>query len=382
MDRPIFDEDHELFRDTFKQFVEKEMVPYNEIWEENGIVDRELFQKAGESGFLGIDLPEKFGGGGINDYRFNQIMGEEFDLAGVATAGSGIGLHNDICLPYFKEYCNDEQMERWMPGLTNGSLITAIAMSEPGTGSDLASISTTAVKDGESYVLNGAKTFISNGINSDLVIVAAKTQPESRHRGISLLIVERDMEGFERGRNLEKVGRHSQDTAELFFTDVRVPSENLLGEENQGFYYMMFNLPQERLNIAVSAVAGTQYAFNITLDYIKERHAFGQPVGSFQNSRFKMAEIATELEFAWAFIDKCSLALTQGALSAEEAAMAKWWTTEFQKRAIDECLQLHGGYGYMDEYPISRLWRDGRVQSIYGGTTEIMKEIVGRNLGL
>ncbi len=382
MDRPIFEEDHELFRATFKQFVEKEMVPYNKIWEENGIVDRDLFQKAGESGFLGIDLPEKFGGGGITDYRFNQIMGEEFDLAGVATAGSGIGLHNDICLPYFKEYCNDEQMERWMPGLTSGSLITAIAMSEPGTGSDLASISTTAIKDGESYVLNGAKTFISNGINSDLVIVAAKTQPESRHRGISLLIVERDMEGFERGRNLEKVGRHSQDTAELFFTDVRVPSENLLGEENQGFYYMMFNLPQERLNIAVSAVAGTQYAFNITLDYIKERHAFGQPVGTFQNSRFKMAEIATELEFAWAFIDKCSLALTRRELTAEEAAMAKWWTTEFQKRAIDECLQLHGGYGYMNEYPISRLWRDGRVQSIYGGTTEIMKEIVGRNLGL
>ena len=382
MERTIFNEEHDLFRDTFKQFIEKEMVPHNETWEKNGIVDRELFEKAGGSGFLGIDLPEKFGGGGISDYRFNQIMGEEFDLAGVATAGSGIGLHNDICVPYFKEYCNDEQMERWMPGLTNGSLITAIAMSEPGTGSDLASISTTAVKDGESYVLNGAKTFISNGINSDLVIVAAKTQPESRHRGISLLIVERGMEGFERGRNLEKVGRHSQDTAELFFTDVRVPSENLLGEENQGFYYMMFNLPQERLNIAVSAVAGTQYAFNITLDYVKERHAFGQPVGSFQNSRFKMAEIATELEFAWAFIDKCSLALTLGELSAEEAAMAKWWTTELQKRAIDECLQLHGGYGYMDEYPISRLWRDGRVQSIYGGTTEIMKEIVGRNLGL
>ena len=382
MERTIFNEEHDLFRDTFKQFIEKEMVPRNETWEKNGIVDRELFEKAGGSGFLGIDLPEKFGGGGISDYRFNQIMGEEFDLAGVATAGSGIGLHNDICVPYFKEYCNDEQMERWMPGLINGSLITAIAMSEPGTGSDLASISTTAVKDGESYVLNGAKTFISNGINSDLVIVAAKTQPESRHRGISLLIVERGMEGFERGRNLEKVGRHSQDTAELFFTDVRVPSENLLGEENQGFYYMMFNLPQERLNIAVSAVAGTQYAFNITLDYVKERHAFGQPVGSFQNSRFKMAEIATELEFAWAFIDKCSLALTLGELSAEEAAMAKWWTTELQKRAIDECLQLHGGYGYMDEYPISRLWRDGRVQSIYGGTTEIMKEIVGRNLGL
>jgi len=382
MKRTIFEEEHQLFRETFRQFVEKEMVPHNNFWEQEGIVSRELFEKAGEHGFLGIDLPEEYGGGGINDYRFNQIMGEEFDLAGVAAAGSGLGLHNDICLPYFKEYCTTEQKERWMHGLTNGSLITAIAMSEPGTGSDLASIATTAVKDGKTYILNGAKTFISNGINSDLVIVAAKTDLDARHRGISLFVVERAMEGFERGRNLEKIGRHSQDTAELFFTDVRVPSENLLGEENQGFYYMMFNLPQERLNIAVSAVAGTQYAFNLTLEYIKERQAFGQPVGSFQNSRFKMAEIATELEFAWAFVDKCSLALNNGELTAEEAAMAKWWTTELQKRAVDQCLQLHGGYGYMDEYPISRLWRDGRVQSIYGGTTEIMKEIVGRNLGL
>ena len=382
MKRTIFEEEHQLFRETFRQFVEKEMVPHHNLWEREGIVSRELFEKAGEHGFLGIDLPEEYGGGGINDYRFNQIMGEEFDLAGVAAAGSGLGLHNDICLPYFKEYCTTEQKERWMHGLTNGSLITAIAMSEPGTGSDLASIATTAIKDGKTYILNGAKTFISNGINSDLVIVAAKTDLDARHRGISLFIVERAMEGFERGRNLEKIGRHSQDTAELFFTDVRVPSENLLGEENQGFYYMMFNLPQERLNIAVSAVAGTQYAFNLTLEYIKERQAFGQPVGSFQNSRFKMAEIATELEFAWAFVDKCSLALNNEELTAEEAAMAKWWTTELQKRAVDQCLQLHGGYGYMNEYPISRLWRDGRVQSIYGGTTEIMKEIVGRNLGL
>mgnify|MGYP001255723401 CR=1 FL=1 len=382
MKRNIFDEDHELFRNTFRQFVQKEMVPRNALWEENGIVERELFEKAGSNGFLGIDLPEEYGGGGIVDYRFSQIMGEEFDLAGVATAGSGIGLHNDICIPYFKEYCNEEQQQRWMPGLTNGSLISAIAMSEPSTGSDLASISTSAVKDGESFIVNGAKTFISNGINGDLVIVAAKTEPDARHRGISLLVLERGMEGFERGRNLGKVGRHSQDTAELFFTDVRVPVENLLGEENQGFYYMMFNLPQERLNIAVSAVAGTQYAFDITLDYVKERHAFGKPIGSFQNSRFKMAEIATELEFAWAFVDKCVIALNENELTAEEAAMAKWWTTELQKRAIDQCLQLHGGYGYMDEYPISRLWRDGRVQSIYGGTTEIMKEIIGRDLGL
>jgi alkylation response protein AidB-like acyl-CoA dehydrogenase len=255
-------------------------------------------------------------------------------------------------------------------------------MSEPGTGSDLASISSTAIKDGESFILNGAKTFISNGIISDLIIVAAKTNPEAGHRGISLLVLERGMDGFERGRNLDKVGRHSQDTAELFFTDVRVPSENLLGEMNKGFYYMMFNLPQERLNIAISAVAGTQYAFDLTLEYVKERQAFGKPIGNFQNTRFKMAEISTELELAWAFIDKCVLAHNLNNLSADEAAMAKWWTTELQKRAIDQCLQFFGGYGYMDEYPISRLWRDGRVQSIYGGTTEIMKEIVGRGLGL
>ena len=382
MKRTIFTDEHQLFREGFQQFVQKEMVPNNDRWEAEGIISRDIFEKAGENGFLGIDLPEEYGGSGVKDYRFNQIMGEEFDLAGVAAAGSGLGLHNDICIPYFKEYCNDDQKKRWMPGLTDGSLITAIAMSEPGTGSDLASITTTAVKDGETYILNGAKTFISNGINSDLVIVAAKTDLQAGHRGISLLIVEREMQGFERGRNLEKIGRHSQDTAELFFTDVRVPITNLLGEENKGFYYMMFNLAQERLNIAVSAVAGTQYAFNLTLDYVKERQAFGQPIGKFQNTRFKMAEIATELEFAWAFIDKCSMALNDGELTAEEAAMAKWWTTELQQRAIDECLQFHGGYGYMDEYPISRLWRDGRVQSIYGGTTEIMKEIIGRNLGL
>ena len=382
MERTIFESEHHLFRESFRQFVEKEIVPNNSGWEQEGIVDRSLFEIAGKNGFLGIDVPQEFGGGGITDYRFNQIMQEEFDMAGVAAAASGLGLHNDICIPYYLEFCSDEQRQRWMPGLTSGKYITAIAMSEPGTGSDLASISTTATKDGASFILNGAKTFISNGIISDLIIVAAKTNPEAGHRGISLLIVERGMDGFERGRNLAKIGRHSQDTAELFFTDVRVPAENLLGEENQGFYYMMFNLPQERLNIAISAVAGTQYAFDLTLEYVKERHAFGQPIGSFQNTRFKMAEISTELELAWAFIDKCVLAHNLKTLTADEAAMAKWWTTELQRRAIDQCLQFFGGYGYMDEYPISRLWRDGRVQSIYGGTTEIMKEIVGRGLGL
>ena len=382
MERTIFESEHHLFRESFRQFVDKEIVPNNQNWEEKGVIDRSLFEIAGSNGFLGIDIPQEFGGGGIADYRFNQIMQEEFDMAGVAAAASGLGLHNDICIPYFLEFCSDEQRERWLPGLVSGQYITAIAMSEPGTGSDLAAISTTATKDGDSFVLNGAKTFISNGIISDLVIVAAKTNPEAGHRGVSLLVVERGMEGFERGRNLDKVGRHSQDTAELFFTDVRVPAENLLGEENKGFYYMMFNLPQERLNIAISAVAGTQYAFDLTLEYVKERQAFGQPIGSFQNTRFKMAEIATELELTWAFIDKCVLAHNLKNLTADEAAMAKWWATELQKRAIDQCLQFFGGYGYMDEYPISRLWRDGRVQSIYGGTTEIMKEIVGRGLGL
>ena len=382
MERTIFESEHHLFRESFRQFVDKEIVPNNQTWEEKGVIDRSLFEIAGSNGFLGIDIPQEFGGGGIADYRFNQIMQEEFDMAGVAAAASGLGLHNDICIPYFLEFCSDEQRERWLPGLVSGQYITAIAMSEPGTGSDLAAISTTATKDGDSFVLNGAKTFISNGIISDLVIVAAKTNPDAGHRGVSLLVAERGMDGFERGRNLDKVGRHSQDTAELFFTDVRIPAENLLGEENKGFYYMMFNLPQERLNIAISAVAGTQYAFDLTLEYVKERQAFGQPIGSFQNTRFKMAEIATELELTWAFIDKCVLAHNLKNLTADEAAMAKWWATELQKRAIDQCLQFFGGYGYMDEYPISRLWRDGRVQSIYGGTTEIMKEIVGRGLGL
>ena len=357
MERTIFESEHHLFRESFRQFVDREIVPNNQTWEEKGIVDRSLFETAGSNGFLGIDIPQEYGGGGIADYRFNQIMQEEFDMAGVAAAASGLGLHNDICIPYFLEFCSVEQRERWLPGLTSGQFITAIAMSEPGTGSDLAAISTTATKDGDSFVLNGAKTFISNGIISDLVIVAAKTNPEAGHRGVSLLVVEKGMEGFERGRNLDKVGRHSQDTAELFFTDVRVPAENLLGEENKGFYYMMFNLPQERLNIAISAVAGTQYAFDLTLQYVKERQAFGQPIGSFQNTRFKMAEISTELELTWAFIDKCVLAHNLKNLTADEAAMAKWWATELQKRAIDQCLQFFGGYGYMDEYPISRLWR-------------------------
>jgi alkylation response protein AidB-like acyl-CoA dehydrogenase len=381
MDRDHFAEDHQLFREGFAQYVAAEVVPHNEAWEAAGICDRSMFAAAGAAGYLGTQVDEAFGGGGVVDYRFNQIMVEEFESAGVGSAGSGIGLHNDIVIPYFVEYCTDEQKQRWLPGMCSGELISAIAMSEPGVGSDVGNLATTAVLHGDEYIVNGSKTFISNGILSDVVVVAVRTGPD-RHRGITLLVVERDTPGFERGRNLDKIGRHSQDTAELSFMDCRVPVANRLGEQDRGFYYMMFNLAQERLNIAVSAVAGARYSFDLTLKYVLEREAFGQPVGSFQHNRFVMAEMATELEVGQAFVDRCVVAHLDGKLSAEEAAMAKWWTTELQKKVNDQCLQLHGGYGYMDEYEISRAWRDGRVQTIYGGTTEIMKEIIGRSLGL
>lgn len=381
MERTHFDEDHQLFREGFRQFVNAEIVPNNEAWERAGICDRSMFTAAGAAGYLGIQVPEEFGGGGVDDYRFNQVMVEEFERAGVGSAGSGIGMHNDIVIPYFLEYCNDEQKQRWLPGLCSGELVSGIAMSEPGVGSDVGNVATTAVMDGDEYIVNGSKTFISNGILADVIVVALRTGPD-RHRGVTLLVVERDTPGFERGRNLDKVGRHSQDTAELSFMDCRVPVANRLGEENKGFYSMMFNLAQERLNIAVSAVAAAQYSFDMTLTYVKEREAFGQPVGSFQSNRFAMAEMATEIKIGQSFVDRCVVAQLTNELTADEAAMAKWWTTELQKRVNDECMQMFGGYGYMDEYEISRAWRDGRVQTIYGGTTAIMKEIIGRSLGL
>jgi alkylation response protein AidB-like acyl-CoA dehydrogenase len=327
-------------------------------------------------------VPEQFGGLGIDDFRFNQVIVEEVGYAGVAGSGLGITLHNDICLPYFLEYCTDEQRERWLPGIADGSLITALAMTEPGIGSDLASMSATARRDNGHYVVNGAKTFITNGINADLVITAVKTDPSERHRGISLVVVERGMEGFERGRNLHKLGLHAQDTAELFFHDVHVPAENRLGDEGKGFLYLVSNLAQERMSIAIAAVSSAQAAFDITLEYVKERTAFGQPVGSFQASRFALAEMKTEIDLATVYVDQAVVALNAGELSPEDAAMAKWWSTELQGRVVDKCLQLHGGYGYMLEYPIARYYNDARITRIYGGTTEIMKEIVGRSLGV
>jgi alkylation response protein AidB-like acyl-CoA dehydrogenase len=380
--RLLFDDEHELFRDSVRRFIASDVAPRNDEWERAGIVDRDLFLGAGKHGFLGMAVPTEHGGGGVDDFRYNLIIGEEVQRAGVNAAGLGWTLHNDICLPYFLSLCNDEQKARWLPGICSGELITAIAMTEPAIGSDLASMTTTARRDGDDYVVNGSKTFITNGINADLVIAAVKTDPAERHRGMSLLVVERGMAGFERGRNLDKIGMHAQDTAELFLSDVRVPVANLLGAEGEGFRYLVTSLPQERLSIGATGVAAARAAFDHTLTYVKERQAFGQPVGSFQNSRFRMAELATEIEIGQTFIDRCVIALNGGELTAEEASMAKWWCTELQGRVVDTCVQLFGGYGYMTEYPIARAYADARVTRIYGGTTEIMKEIIGRHLGL
>ena len=378
--RGIFDASHEMFRTSVRQFVEREVTPHIERWESDGVVDRELFAAAGAAGFLGMDVDESDGGGGISDFRFNMILGEELMAAGAGGAGLALTLHNDICMPYFSHTTDDEQRARWLPGICAGTSITAVAMTEPGAGSDLASIATTAVRSGDDYLVNGSKTFITNGINADLVITAVKTDPGQRHSGVSLLVLERGMPGFERGRNLDKIGLHSQDTAELFFSDVRVPVANRLGGEGEGFKLLMRNLAQERLSIAVAAVAAARAALGWTLAYTQERKAFGQALIELQNTRFTLAEIATEVEIGQAFVDRCVEQLVAGELTAETAAMAKWWCTEMQGRVMDAGLQLHGGYGFMTEYPIARAYADARITRIYGGTTEIMKEIIARSL--
>jgi acyl-CoA dehydrogenase len=377
MERDIFTADHLAFGELVRAFIEKEIAPHHARWEAAGVVDRSVWQAAGNAGLLGFFVDERYGGGGVADLRYNAILTEELARAGAT--GPAFGLHNDIIGPYLTDLTTEEQKQRWLPGFCSGEIITAIAMSEPGAGSDLQGITTTARRDGDSYVLNGQKTFISNGILADLVIVVARTDPEAGHRGISLLVVERGMAGFERGRNLDKIGQKAQDTAELFFADVRVPAANLLGEEGQGFLYLMRNLPYERLSIAAAAMAAAETIFAQTLAYVQQRKAFGRPIGSFQNSRFVLAELATELRIGRTFVDRC---LIDQQLSAETAAMAKWWCTELQVRVVDRCLQLHGGYGYMMEYPVAKAYQDSRVQTIYGGTTEIMKEVIGRSLGL
>jgi len=381
MKRTVFTAEQDHFREACRAFVQRHMTPHLDRWDEAGIVDRELFLRAGELGVLGLGIPEQYGGGGTADYRFNAVFMEEACAASAMTAALGIATHADVVVPYFVTYGTDRQHQRWLPGLASGDLVGAIAMTEPGTGSDLAAISTRATRHGDQYMLTGSKTFISNAFNADVVIVVCRTGADaSPQRSLSLLVVDTDTPGFQRGRNLDKIGQHAADTGELFFDEVEVPAANLLGSEGRGFYHLMAMLPQERLSIAVAALAHAERAFTDTLQYCKDRHAFGQPIGSFQHSRFVLATMRTELDVAQAFVDRCFTAHGDGELTGEEAAEAKWVTADLNNRVLDRCLQLHGGFGYMDESLIGRAWRDGRAMSIYGGTNEIMKDLIGRRM--
>ncbi|HET6211729.1 MAG TPA: acyl-CoA dehydrogenase family protein [Micromonosporaceae bacterium] len=380
MEQHLYEPVHAEFRALCRDFLAREATPWHAEWEKAGLVDRAVWAKAGKAGLLGMDVSEEYGGGGQRDFRFNAVLVEEIVTAG--TSGLGFGLHNDVVAPYLTELGTPEQRRRWLPGFCAGELISAIAMSEPGAGSDLAGIRTTAVRDGADIVLNGQKTFITNGELADLVIVVAKTAPELGAHGVSLVVVERGTPGFTRGRRLEKVGLKANDTTELFFDGCRVPAENLLGSENQGFYHLMANLPRERLSIAVAAVAAAERILEMTLQYAQTREAFGRPIGKFQHNRFLLAELDTEVTIARTFLNHCIAEYDAGRLTITDAAKAKWWTTELQTKVADRCVQLHGGYGYMLEYPVAKAWLDSRVQTIYGGTTEIMKEIIGRGLGL
>ncbi|WP_433461870.1 acyl-CoA dehydrogenase family protein [Spirillospora sp. CA-128828] len=380
MRRTIFTAEHDLFRETAHAYFERECAPYADEWERAGQVSRDAWTAAGKAGLIGWEFPEEYGGQGVRDFRYNAIMAEE--MAATGSVGIGLGLQNDVIPPYLMNLTTDEQKARWLPGVVRGETICALALSEPGAGSDLKSIRTTARRDGDEWVVDGSKTFITNGILADLVVVACKTDPEAGHKGISLIVVERGAEGFERGRKLDKVGMKAQDTAELFFRGVRVPAENLIGQEGRGFYHMMGNLPTERLAIAVSSLAAAERAFTIALEYAGERTAFGQPIGSFQATRFALADARAKLDAARVYVDGCTMALVEGHLTAEDAAAAKYWTSETAWAVIDRCMQLFGGYGYVNEYEIARIWRDNRVQRVFGGTSEIMQEIVGRSLGL
>ena len=377
---PLFETEHEDFRKTARAFFEREVLPHHAQWEEDGIVPRDVWLAAGDAGLLCFDVPEEHGGAGVSDFRYNIVLSDEQTRCGAS--GPGFSVHTDIIVPYLTSLGTEEQKRRWLPGCVSGETITAIAMTEPGAGSDLQGVRTSAVDAGDHYVLNGSKTFISNGINADLVIVVARTDADAGHQGISLLVVERGMAGFERGRNLDKVGLHAQDTAELSFTDVRVPKENLLGEEGQGFLYLMTNLPQERLIIGAQAVAAAEAVLELCLEHARTREAFGRPIGRFQHNRFLLAEMATEARIARAFLDECVRKHLDGQLTPVDAAMIKWWATELQNKLVSQGVQLFGGYGYMTEFPIAKAFLDSRVSTIYGGTTEVQKEIIGRSLGL
>jgi len=382
IDRTLFNSDHDAFRDSFRTFLEREVAPHHDAWEEQGFVAREVWNKAGENGFLCTSMPEEYGGAGA-DKLFSVIEMEELGRSGFS--GIGFSLHSEIVAPYLLHYGTAEQKQRYLPKLASGEIVTAIAMSEPAAGSDLQGIKTTAIRQGDHFVLNGSKTFITNGWHADLVIVVAKTNPQEGAKGTSLLLVEQGMAGFEKGKRLKKIGLKAQDTSELYFNDVKVPVENLLGGEaflNRGFVCLMQELPWERLQIAVTAISSAQAAIDWTVAYVKERKAFGQPVANFQNTRFKLAELQSEVQIAQVFLDKCTELLMQEKLDTATASMAKYWCTDLQCKVMDECVQLHGGYGYMWEYPIARAFADARVQRIYGGTNEIMKEVISRSMGL
>ncbi|CAN5753872.1 acyl-CoA dehydrogenase family protein [soil metagenome] len=380
MDRDLFDADHEMYRDSVRTFLSKEVVPHYERWEEAALIDRAVWRLAGETGLLGLAVAEEYGGSGVADYRFRYIVCEEVAQSATTSFGVGVSLHDDVAIPYIQDLGTDEQKRRWLPGMASGALIGAVAMTEPGAGSDLQGIATTATADGDHYVINGSKTFITNGIHADVAVVVARTGSSSGSKSLSLIVVEDGTPGFSKGRKLKKVGLAAQDTAELVFQDARVPRGNLLGAEGDGFAELMARLPLERLSVAVAAMAGARAAFDWTVTYAFDRSVFGRPVGSFQNSKFVLAEMATELDVSRTYIDAAVVAYNGGRLTAVDAAKAKWWATELQKTVVDRCVQLHGGYGYMMEYPIARAYVDNRVQTIYGGTTEIMKEIIGRDI--
>ena len=381
MKHPYLNEDHEIFRQSLRKFLEKEAYPFYEQWEEERMIPRSFWRKMGEQGFLCPDIDEKYGGSEV-DWGFAVVINEELERVGSGLIG--ISLHNDIVVPYITSYGTEEQKQRWLPKCVTGEIITAIAMTEPGTGSDLANIKTTAKLEGDHYIVNGQKTFITNGIQSDLIVVAVKTDPQAvpKHKGVSLIVIERDTPGFSRGRKLNKVGLHCQDTAELIFEDCRVPKENLLGEEGKGFLYLMEKLQQERLLVAIGAQTASEVMLKMTIDYVKSREAFGKPVSQFQNTQFKIVEMATEIEMGRAFLDQLIAEHIEGKNVVTKVSMAKWKLTEIAKKIASECMQLHGGYGYMEEYEIARRFRDIPVSSIYAGTNEIMKTIIAKNLGL
>jgi len=377
--RTLFSPEHETFRDSVRRFMDAEVKPREEHWQEQGYVDRDVWTKAGANGFLCASMPEEYGGSGA-DKLYSIILIEEQAVAN--SSSLGFGLHSEIVAPYLLRYGNDHIKNTYLPKMAAGEWIGAIAMSEPGAGSDLQAVKTTAIRKGDHYVLNGSKTFITNGWHSDLVIVVAKTDPAKGAKGTSLLVVDNSMKGFTKGKRLKKLGLKGQDTAELFFDNVEVPAENLLGQENNGFVYLMQELPWERMQIAIGAIAKTLAAIEWTIEYVRERRAFGKPVAGFQNTRFKLAEAATEAQVARVFVDRCIELLMAGKLDTATASMAKYWVSDLECKIIDECLQLHGGYGFMWEFPIARAYADARVQRIYGGTNEIMKEVISRSMGL